>query len=56
MCYQMGLAGVLRFRKMIQALNRNDYGKAADEALDSLWAEQTPNRAKRVAEWIRQSG
>lgn len=30
-----------------------DYQNAADEALDSRWARQTPNRAKRVTDVIR---
>lgn len=53
MAYQLGVNGVLKFRKMIQALRVGDREEAADEALDSRWAEQTPNRAKRVAAMIR---
>lgn len=53
MCFQLGKEGVAKFRKMNAAIERGDYEKAAKEALDSLWAKQTPNRAKRVAEVIR---
>ena len=53
MTYQLGLSGVLRFKKMLSALEEGDREKAAEEALDSRWAEQTPNRAHRVASWIR---
>jgi len=53
MAYQMGLNGLLRFQDMLQSLEYECYGMAADCALDSLWARQTPERAKRVAEWIR---
>ena len=35
---------------MIAALERSDYAEAANQALDSLWAKQTPNRARDVAE------
>ncbi|HDZ1527099.1 TPA: glycoside hydrolase family protein, partial [Klebsiella pneumoniae] len=51
--FQLGLAGVLKFRKMIQYLKVGNYEAAADEGLDSKWARQTPNRARRVSEVIR---
>ena len=53
MAYQMGLTGVGKFRKMWKALTGGNYRQAADEALDSLWAAQTPKRARRVAEILR---
>ena len=53
MCFQMGRRGVLKFKKMIQAINDCNYDKAADEMLDSLWAKQTPERAKRMASLMR---
>lgn len=48
MAYQLGVGGVLNFKKMIKALEKQDYKTAAKEGLDSLWAKQTPNRAKRL--------
>ena len=48
MAYQLGVRGVLNFKKMIKALEKQDYKTAAKEGLDSLWAKQTPNRAKRL--------
>ncbi len=53
MAYQLGVGGVLEFKKMWAALKKGDYQKAADEMLDSKWATQTPNRAKRLAEIMR---
>ena len=53
MVFQLGIAGVSRFHHMLRALRDGAYDKAADEALDSKWAEQTPERAERVAEQIR---
>ena len=50
MCYQMGVAGVFKFKKMIKALEVKDWEEAARQALDSLWAKQTPDRAKRHAD------
>jgi len=55
MVYQLGVAGVMGFRKMIAALERRDRPEAARQALDSLYARQTPNRARRVAALIRGS-
>ena len=54
MGFQLGTAGLLGFRRMWAALERRDYEQAAEEALDSRWAEQTPNRAAEVAKWIKQ--
>jgi lysozyme len=50
MCFQMGTAGLAKFRKMVAAIMRNDWGTAYVEALDSKWAKSdSPARAKRVA-------
>lgn len=53
MSFQLGVAGVLGFKKMVAAIGEGKFNKAADEALDSLWAKQTPNRAKRISNQIR---
>lgn len=53
MAYQLGVPGLMRFKKMLAALEREDRAEAAREALDSRWARQTPNRAARVAKLIR---
>ena len=53
MSYQLGVGGLLKFKKMWEALNAESYVKAADEMLDSKWARQTPNRAGKLAEIVR---
>lgn len=53
MAYQMGVRGLLGFHKMLDHMEAGEFDKAADEALDSTWADQTPARAKRVSELIR---
>lgn len=55
MAYQLGPAGVMKFKRMLAALNAGDRLTAAEEALDSEWAKQTPNRAQRVARLLRGS-
>ena len=53
MAYQLGVTGLLGFGKMWAALEQQNYSLAAEEALDSVWAKQTPTRAREVASWIR---
>ena len=53
MCYQLGFDGLTGFRMMIKAMERMDWTEAANQALDSLWAKQTPERANRHADVIR---
>jgi len=53
MCYNLGINGVLGFKKMLAALQDGDRELAAVEALDSTWATQVPNRARRVTDLMR---
>ena len=46
MVYQLGLSGFSKFKKTIYYLETAQYQEASMEMLDSLWAKQTPNRAK----------
>ena len=50
MIFQMGFAGVGKFKNMIKALQNRDYKQASMEMLDSRWAKQTPNRAKELSD------
>jgi GH24 family phage-related lysozyme (muramidase) len=53
MAFQMGVAGVKGFPKMLAALRLNDWDAARAHALNSVWAkEQTPARAAEVAAMI----
>lgn len=49
MVFQMGVAGVSKFKKFLDAAYNRDWARAADEMLDSKWAKQTPERAKELA-------
>tara|TARA_Y100001938_G_scaffold21572_1_gene27746 strand:+ start:6475 stop:6879 length:405 start_codon:yes stop_codon:yes gene_type:complete len=53
MCYQMGLKGFSKFKKTIAFLRLEKYRDASVEMLDSKWAKQTPNRAKRLSEKVK---
>ncbi len=53
MAYQLGVAGLLKFKIMLALLEGQIWKAAAEEALDSRWARQTPDRAKRITELLR---
>ncbi|HHT3893176.1 TPA: glycoside hydrolase family protein [Enterobacter roggenkampii] len=48
MCFQLGIYGVVAFRKAVAALLTKDWDEAEKQLKDSLWYRQTTNRAKRV--------
>jgi len=54
MCFNMGSPRVSKFQKMLAALEVQDYQKASKEMLDSRWARQVPNRARELAEIMKQ--
>ena len=53
MVFQLGIGGVGKFKKMWSALDKEDYGEASFQMMDSLWAKQTPNRAEKLSQKMR---
>jgi len=49
MAFQMGIGGLLQFKRTLGSIEDGQYGEAAKEMLDSTWAKQTPARAHRMA-------
>jgi lysozyme len=49
MAFQMGVDGLLGFHNTLDAVRDGHYAHAANLALQSLWAKQTPERARRIA-------
>jgi len=49
MAYQLGVPGLMVFKKTLGLIREKKYEEASKEMLDSLWARQTPNRAKRLS-------
>ena len=49
MVFQLGLTGFSRFKRTIKYLEDKDFKSASVEMLDSKWAKQTPNRAKKLS-------
>lgn len=55
MCFNLGIPKLMQFRKMRDALDRQDYTEAAKEMLASDWANQVGHRAQRLA-YIMETG
>lgn len=53
MMFNLGAPKLLTFHKFMAALLEQDYAKAADEMLDSKWADQVGSRAIRLSEMMR---
>lgn len=53
MAFQMGADGLAKFKNTLQAVRDKRWDDAADGMLASLWAKQTPSRAKELAEVMR---
>lgn len=55
MAFNLGLPRLLGFSKMLNALEQRQWVQAAEEALDSKWADQVGDRAKRIADRFREA-
>ena len=55
MHFNMGMPTLRKFRNMLDAMERQEYSRAADEILDSNWADQVGNRALELADIVRES-
>jgi lysozyme len=53
MSFQLGVDGLLGFKNTLAMVERGEYASAARNMLLSKWADQTPDRAKRMAEQMR---
>lgn len=53
MCFNLGTKGFFSFKKMLQCVSEQDFMNAADEMLNSLWAEQVGERACVLADIMR---
>lgn len=53
MMFQLGASKLLKFRKMLAAIQLHDWTEAYKQCLDSNYARQTPKRAKRIANILK---
>ena len=47
--FQMGIGGLLKFKRALGSIEDGQYAEAAVEMLESKWGNQTPERAYRMA-------
>jgi lysozyme len=56
MCFNLGLPGLLSFKKMLKAIEEKDWIEAANQILNSRYAEQVGNRAVYNAHLLETTG
>lgn len=54
MMFNLGRTRFRKFEKFLSALKSGDYAKAADEMLNSKWANQVGKRAETLARMMRE--
>jgi lysozyme len=53
LCFQLGLPSLRKFRKMLGAIERGKFTEASEELLDSKFARQVPERARRLSRQLK---
>ncbi len=53
MIFQMGFAGVSKFKNMVKHMQDGLWADAANEMINSRWYRQTPNRARTLSDEVR---
>lgn len=52
MAFQMGVDGLLNFDETLEHIRKGEWQDAKEHILNTLWAKQTPKRARRHAEQL----
>ena len=52
MCFQLGPGGLGKFKNMNAAVEEQAWLDMSNEMMDSRWAQQTPERAKRLRDRV----
>ena len=53
MAFQLGVPRFMKFKKTIGLIKQSAYFEASIEMLNSLWAKQTPKRAKKLSNLMK---
>ena len=53
MCFNLGISGLMKFKKMLLALEQKNYELAAQEMKNSLWHNQVKSRALKLENIMR---
>ncbi len=56
MCFNLGIARLLQFKKFLQFLQKGEWEKASSEMLDSRWAKQVGVRADELSRIVETGG
>jgi len=54
MAFQLGIAGLLGFKRTLRSIEDGDWHAASAGMLASKWAKQTPKRAEKLARQMRE--
>lgn len=55
LCFNMGIGGLLKFKRTLTALKEGRYADAAEYVAESLWAKQVqPSRVARIQRLMRE--
>lgn len=52
MCFNMGIETLLKFKRFLTALKKDDIKTAKEEMMDSIWAKQVGQRAKNLRDML----
>ncbi len=53
MAYNLGVGGLMQFKRMIASIEKGDYKSATSEMMNSKWAKQVGKRSDRLATMMR---
>lgn len=53
MCFNLGIGGLLKFKDTLALIQQGKYSEAANAMLQSTWATQVGDRAKRLSDIMR---
>lgn len=53
MAFNLGIGGLMKFKRMLRAMAYCDWDRASAQALDSKWAQQVGARAETIARQIK---
>ena len=52
MCFQLGQGGLSKFKNMNSGVEKEMWGMVSLDMMDSRWAQQTPERARRLRDRV----
>ena len=53
MCYNLGIGGLMAFKRTLALIREGNYQQASIEMLNSKWASQVGSRARELSEQMR---